>query len=207
MQGELPAVEDVVAEFGRRHAVNKERAAADDDRKQSMESNVNDRRARRGAAGNTQAIYCDADDVPENLKEYENLKTLMLEKYSDSDAKHINFFSRFDAPEVMTQITNYLTTLKQEFKISESSFKVTMTTKRQINAAAAVAETDEGGEEAKQEEPMYETCKVAIRLLKVNDGKICVDFSRKSGSAIHFYDVIGSLKDDLHLCNNTTLDE
>jgi serine/threonine protein kinase len=110
MQQEYPTADEIAEEFGRRHAINKQKAGAEESRKASMAENVNDRRARRGAAGNNQAIYCDADDVPADLKENTNLKTLALGKYTESDAKHINFFSMFDATELMTQITNYLAT-------------------------------------------------------------------------------------------------
>jgi hypothetical protein len=34
-----------------------------------------------------------------------------------------------------------------------------------------------------------------------------VNFKRKSGSTIFFYDTVKKLKGDISLCNNTTLDE
>lgn len=67
MQKEYPTAEEIAEEFGRRHALNKAKADADQERKESMACNVDDRRARRGATGNNQAIYCDADDVPQEL--------------------------------------------------------------------------------------------------------------------------------------------
>lgn len=52
MQQEYPTADEIGEEFGKRHAINKQRASADQDRKESMSANVDDRRARRGATGN-----------------------------------------------------------------------------------------------------------------------------------------------------------
>jgi hypothetical protein len=46
-----------------------------------------------------------------------------------------------------------------------------------------------------------------VEILKVPDQeKYCVDFQRKAGSAILFYDNANKYIDLLELCNNTTLD-
>lgn len=168
-----------------------------------MATAANDRRARRGA--DNKNIYLDANDVPADLKDNPNVLTRVLGKFNNDHNKHINFYSKFDATEVISQITNYLETQDQKFKVSDNAFKVTYEVKRQINVASVV--DDEDMEEVKQEEPIFETCKVGITLLKVDDKKICIDFQRKNGSALHFYDTIGKLKDNLSLCNNTTFEE
>jgi hypothetical protein len=98
-----------------------------------------------------------------------------------------------------------LDTQDKEFTVSDKTFKVTYKDKRQINSLPIV--DDEDMEEVKQEDPIYEICTVAIKLLKVDDSKICVDFQRKDGSSLHFYEAIGKLKVDLSLFNNTTLAE
>lgn len=96
-----------------------------------------------------------------------------------------------------------------EFKVSDKQFKVTYDVERQINVAALSDDMKEDGEEeVKQDDkeaPIYERCQICIKILKVDDGKVCVDFQRKNGSSILFYDAIGRLKDSLKLCNNTTL--
>jgi hypothetical protein len=65
MMGDYPSEEEVVQEFSRRDQVNKDRAAADEERKQEVANAANDRRARRGAE--TRNIYMDASAVPEDL--------------------------------------------------------------------------------------------------------------------------------------------
>ena len=55
---------------------------------------------------------------------------------------------------------------------------------------------------------MVEQATVQVEILKVPDqDKYCVDFQRKAGSAILFYDNVNKYIDLLELCNNTNLNE
>jgi len=211
MSQEYPTPQEVEAEFSRRLQINKARAAEDEERKNTMQNNVADRRSRRGQ-DQDKPVFLNVDDIPDDLQNVSNCKKLTLKQYKDSDNKHMNFFSSFDEHELMTQIINYLNSQNSQFKVSERSFKVTFESQRQINADQSVACDDddaENEEENKQEEaePIYEKCQVAVRLLKVNDKKICVDFQKKSGGSMLFYDAIAQMKHELSLCNNTTLDD
>lgn len=115
------------------------------------------------------------------------------------------------AEELLQQITNYLKAEEQQYKISDTSFKITFDNKRQLNITTPeYDDEDEDNEEKKSEpeEPIYETTSAQVQLLTVEgQNKICVNFKRKSGSTIFFYDTVKKLKGDISLCNNTTLDE
>ena len=55
---------------------------------------------------------------------------------------------------------------------------------------------------------MTERAQIQVEITKVpGQEKYCVDFQRKAGSAILFYDNANKYIDLLELCNNTTLDE
>jgi len=57
-------------------------------------------------------------------------------------------------------------------------------------------------------EPIFEMAKIQVEITKVPDqDKYCVDFQRKAGSAILFYDSANKYIDLMELCNNTTIDE
>jgi len=69
-----------------------------------------------------------------------------------------------------------------------------MSVKKNLNEGA-----DEGSP------TMYEQCNIQVEILKVKDqDKYCVEFQRKAGSAILFYDNANKYIDALELCNNTT---
>lgn len=82
--------------------------------------------------------------------------------------------------------------------MSNTTWKINFDVQKQIN--------DTQDDEA-EVEPIYERAKVQVEILKVpNQEKFCVDFKRKAGSAILFYDNANKYIDLLELCNNTTLD-
>lgn len=131
MQMDYPTPEEVAAEFGRRHEINKKKASEEEDRKNAMENSANERRARRGA--DATKIFLDANDVPAELKDNPNVQTRALEAFSMDYNKHINFFSKLDATEVMTQITNYLEASDNKFEVSDKKFKVSYEAQRRID--------------------------------------------------------------------------
>ena len=52
-----------------------------------------------------------------------------------------------------------------------------------------------------------EQAQIQVEILKVpGQDKYCVDFQRKAGSAILFYDYANKYIDLLEICNNTTLE-
>lgn len=91
----------------------------------------------------------------------------------------------------------------KQFTISDTTWKVNFTDQRQINEAEIV----EGEESKSAPEPVYEKTNIQVEISKVpGQDKYCVEFKRKAGSAILFYDCANKYIDMMELCNNTTLD-
>jgi GTPase SAR1 family protein len=85
----------------------------------------------------------------------------------------------------------------QVFDISSNTWKVGFSVSKQINEPV----------EGEEVEPVFEQAKIQVEILKVpGQDKYCVDFQRKAGSAILFYDNANKYIDLLELCNNATLD-
>ena len=88
--------------------------------------------------------------------------------------------------------------------MSSSTWKLTFQLKKNIFEDAE----DDSAAAQQSPEEMTEQATVQVEILKVPDqDKFCVDFKRKAGSAILFYDNVNKYIDLLELCNNTTLDE
>ena len=82
--------------------------------------------------------------------------------------------------------------------MSNATWKLNFDVQKQIN------DTQDDQADA---EPIFERAKLQVEILKVpNQEKYCVDFQRKAGSAILFYDNANKYIDLLELCNNTTID-
>ena len=87
--------------------------------------------------------------------------------------------------------------------MSDSSWKLTFDLEKKIfdedDVAAADQQIDGG---------FMEKAKVQVEICKVPDQeKYCVDFQRKAGSSVLFYDNVNKYMDLLELCNNTTMVE
>ena len=64
---------------------------------------------------------------------------------------------------------------------------------------------EEEGEEVAT--PIFEHAKIQVEITKVPDqDKYCVDFQRKAGFAILYYDQAMAYSQKLDLCNNATLE-
>jgi len=89
----------------------------------------------------------------------------------------------------------------QEFEMSNQTWKINFNVRKQI--------IDGENENEQEQTPLnQEVSMVSVQILKVPDQeKYCVNFTRKAGSSILFYDSANKYIDLLELCNNTTLDE
>lgn len=103
---------------------------------------------------------------------------------------------------LLEQLTQKLGEESQEYEMSDSTWKLTFDLKKKI------FDDDEQAAAQQEQDSMLENAKVQVEILKVpGQDKYCVDFKRKAGSAILFYDSVNKYMDLLELCNNTTLDE
>lgn len=118
---------------------------------------------------------------------------LTLKQYHEKAQTHA-FFSEFKPDYLLSQLIGKIQENGQEFEISNKTWKLNMSVKKNLN------------EEAAEGSPtMYEQCNIQVEILKVKDqDKYCVEFQRKAGSAILFYDNANKYIDALELCNNTT---
>lgn len=89
----------------------------------------------------------------------------------------------------------------QEFEMSNQTWKINFSVRKQI--------IDGENENEQEQAPLnQEVSMVSVQILKVPDQeKYCVNFTRKAGSSILFYDSANKYIDLLELCNNTTLDD
>ena len=46
---------------------------------------------------------------------------------------------------------------------------------------------------------------IQIQLLDAGNGNICVEFSRKQGSSMVFYDQFNMLREEIEHCNNVVI--
>ena len=82
---------------------------------------------------------------------------------------------------MLAELISKLREENQAFEISNTNWKVTFNHQRQINVP------EDGEEEVAN--PVFEHVKIAVEITKVPDqDKYCVDFQRKAGSAILYYD-------------------
>jgi len=122
---------------------------------------------------------------------------LTAKEFNENQGRTHAFFSHFRPDYLFTQLTEKMTQQGQTFEMSNTTWKLNFEVSKQINDIS----------EGQEVEPIFERAKLQVEILKVPDQeKFCVDFQRKAGSAILFYDNANKYIDLLELCNNTTLD-
>ena len=122
---------------------------------------------------------------------------LTTKEFNENQGRTNAFFSHFRPDYLFTQLTEKMTQQGQTFEMSNTTWKLNFEVSKQINDIS----------EGQEVEPIFERAKLQVEILKVPDQeKFCVDFQRKAGSAILFYDNANKYIDLLELCNNTTLD-
>ena len=118
---------------------------------------------------------------------------LNLKDYTEKPQNHA-FLSEFKPDYLLSQLISKVRENEQDFEISTKTWKLNMAVSKNLNKEAA-----EGSPS------WYERCNIQVEILKVKDQeKYCVEFQRKAGSAILFYDEASKYIDALELCNNTT---
>ena len=109
-----------------------------------------------------------------------------------------SFFSTLAPGMLMESLVQKMTEQGQQYEMSNQTWKVSFNLQKDINEA----------NEAESAPQILEQCKAQVEILKVpNQEKFCINFSRKAGSAMLFYDFANKYMDLLELCNNTTLDQ
>ena len=189
MQGEIASPEEVAKEFIRRQEVIKSRATEDEENKLAMKSQSQSSRTRRGelVAGKT---YVTGDLTEEEAKD-PSIVRLVLKPYNQSLGKSTSFFTDYKADRVLKALVDILEKNAVTYEISNKTWKISFTKTRDADA------------NAKEGEPcITESAGIIIELLDAADGKICVEFKRKFGSSMIFYDWFNTLRDEIAHVNN-----
>lgn len=136
------------------------------------------------------------DDGEEAARQGLEVVNLRIKELNvDSSHTHA-FFSTFQPSVLMESLLGKMNEQGQKFDISNQTWKLTLNLNKVLEADAEAA-------------PQFqEQCKAQVEILKVpGQEKYCLNFSRKAGSAMLFYDFANKYMDMLELFNNTTLDE
>ena len=147
-------------------------------------------------------VYLGFDDQQEEQDSAATEVVRLRVKDFNREKPHMHaFFSHFRPDFLFSTLTEKMTQQHQQYQVSDQTWKLTFEVQKQIN------DMDEDQEESKQE-AIFERTQIQVEILKVpGQDKYCVDFQRKAGSTILFYDKAGEYMELLKLCNNATLDE
>lgn len=108
-----------------------------------------------------------------------------LDDYIDSPFKNTVMFSTLPPDEISDQLITLLINKNAKIEINEKKWKITFTLKRDLENKEQEAQTH------------TESCTVQVKLLKMDkvSEKICIEFTRKSGSLWYFLEQFKELKD------------
>lgn len=192
--GNVATAEEVRATFAERHELNKQKALQEEERKQAQRNQVSNA-VRRDFQLNGK-VYLSVDEQATEPTEADQIVRLRLKDFDTTTSHNNCFFSIFRPDYLLNQLTTKMNEQGQQFEMSDQTWKITFEVEKQIN-------------EGEQEELVRaEKSRVQVEILKVpNQEKYCVNFTRKAGSSILFYDNANKYIDLLELCNNATLDE
>jgi len=140
-------------------------------------------------------------------EQQEDTVFLRLKDYApDINATH-GFFTTNTPEDILQQLLQKMTEMEQDFNVSETHWRVNYSVKRQINVKPD--DNEEVEEDAGEFVPVFEQADVQFEILRVPDRENMryVQFKRKGGAAILFYESSKMHLDQLHLFNNATFEE
>lgn len=137
---------------------------------------------------------CLSGDATEEETKTDTLSVLSMKPFDKNFSKHTAFFTDYKPEEIFKQLVDVLNEKNLKPKISDKVWKLNFEISKNIEA----------GEEEK--ETFTERSNVQVELKDVGDSNtICVEFCRKEGSSMLFYDQYLILKDRLSLLNNVAI--
>ena len=135
-----------------------------------------------------------AGDLTEEEEKDPNIVRLVLKPYNPSLGKSTSFFTDYKADQVLKTIVEILDKNTVTYEISNKTWKISFNKTRNQN------------ENVKEGEPtITETAGIQIELLNAGDNKICVEFKRKFGSSMIFYEWFNMLRDEIAIINNVAI--
>lgn len=196
MQGPHASTADVKAEFAMRHQKVQEVRQQEAEKNKIEKANWQAQRGVRRGDRIGDKVYLDisAEQVSEECKD-PSVKILQACKFDYQPGKNTQFFSTYETTYVFSKLVEYLKDHQIKFNLSDKYFKIEFEAEKmpdQIDDA-------QDGEETKTDTLMQPAEKVngKIEIQKVDETMVCIDFSRKGGSAWLFYEKFNFIKKDL----------
>ena len=120
-----------------------------------------------------------------------------MKQYDPTLQKVTQFFTNWDPAALLQEITKNLKQNDIPFKISDKTYKVTFSKERKVG--------DDEPDAEKENTAITVSAHMQVKLLDAGKNIVCVQFTRKGGSAMMFYNSFNQLKDQLELCNNVSM--
>lgn len=201
--GETASAEEVRANFSQRHETNKVRDLEERNRRKALRNQQQPNQTRRDVQIGGRVYLSAGEEIPTDA-DYSGYQivNLQLKDFDAAKVGKFSFFSTFQPGTLGKQVMERLTQDGITCKMSETHWKFTFEAEKD---SLFSYEND-----AVQESSILRTEKstVQVEIFKVPDQeKFCVDFQRKAGSAMLYYDHVRKYIDQLALYNNTTLEE
>jgi hypothetical protein len=178
------------------------------ERKQAMKTHIQTQGQayRSGDASGGKVYRWDADpELSEAERNDPNTVLLALKDFDEAGNRTHGFFSTMPPQDILAHLSKKMAEHGQEFAVSDTTWKVNFECKKQINQ-----EPDEEADEEEKSEfvPVIESAKVQVEIMRVPDRDMrFVQFKRKAGAAIMFYEHSKLYMEQLALFNNATLEE
>jgi hypothetical protein len=198
---------EVKQEFAIRHQrVQEHRQAEAEKNKQSKQTWAAQRGVCRGPARIGDKVYLDLATETET----EETKDPSVQKiglsachYEPQPGKNTQFFSTYETTWVFEKLVEYLKDHQIKYNISDKYFKIEFESERM---ADKVDDEEEEKTSTEATPAIAEKCQGKIEIQKVNDAVLCVDFSRKAGSAWLFYEKFNFIQKDLAELNDVNIE-
>ena len=126
-----------------------------------------------------------------------NVVKIQMKQYDPDSNKATSFFTDLNAEQILTEITEYLEDSQTEFKISGNASKI------------SYAKAREGKVESAKDDELVinEQAEIAVQLFNADNGMIAVEFKRKQGSSMIFYDQFNMLRDKIAPSDGEEVDD
>ena len=132
-------------EFATRHEQNKEIARQEQDRKQAMKTHIQSQPARRAVdVGNKLYRWGEDPELSQTERDDANTVILAMKDFDVTGARATHgFFSTMPPEDMLAELVSKMTEGGQQFKVSDTHWKVNFEVKKQINQEPEEDEEEE----------------------------------------------------------------
>jgi len=119
----------------------------------------------------------------------------------NSTFKSTALFSTHKPETIIAQLSDALYNMSIDYKLNDKKWKMVFENTKKPEAA----ETDDKATPTESKDVKFmEGCRVSAKLLRVDEERICLDFSRVQGSSWHYFELIKLLKEQLKDIHDST---